>query len=85
VTRYFLQFGIKATSAANTGYKLILSFTDTNGATTITGSSTLKCNTWHRTAFVGRKTKAAPDGILLEHEMLLYMFDAKTLGWKLEV
>lgn len=53
----------------------------------MTGSSTLKCNVWYRSAFVGRKTKAAPSGVTLDntHEMLLYLFDDRAKQWKLEV
>lgn len=64
----------------------MLSFEDsTNSPTTITGSSVLKCNTWYRAAFVGRKTQAAPQGIALEHEMLMYIFEDASKRWKLEV
>lgn len=78
-----IKFGIISTTT--TGYTLILSFKDnTEVQTTITGSSILKCNNWYRTAFVGRKTKAVPTGITLEHEMLLYLFDDKAQRWRLE-
>lgn len=78
-----IKFGIISTTTM--GYKLMLSFKDnTNVQTTITGSSLLKCNNWYRAAFVGRKTQAAPVGITLAHEMLLYLFEDKAQRWRLE-
>jgi hypothetical protein len=63
----------------------MLTFVDSTATRTITGSSVLKCNTWYRAAFVGRKTQAAPQGITLEHEMLMYIFDDGAKRWKMEV
>jgi hypothetical protein len=83
-TDCILQFGIKSTST--TDYTLILTFKDnTTVATTITGKTILKCNKWYQTAFVGRRTQAAPQGVTLAHEMLLYLFDDKPKRWRLEV
>jgi hypothetical protein len=84
LTDCVLQFGIISTSTS--GYKLTLTFKDAvNPAATITGATILKCNQWDKAAFVARKNQAAPQGITLAHEMLLYLFDDKQKRWRLEV